>query len=179
MWKSTDSEPANYTLVTSGITKSVGTYSLQDYNIGSSFDPRYSYRIKIKVSDNFTSIESSELTISVGEATWTEFDDYVDFKQITIRHKPIVIIDSFQEYTGAIGSGSNGSITYDITKAGYTPIGIVGIYCDGTRSSYINIYAQYISSNTEAEVYFKNTHPSNALASSDTNITIYVAYIRS
>ena len=188
-WKYEDTEPVSYnnTVSTGNITISGSTFTISSLNIGSTtetdnnyFDPRYSYRIKIQVSDNFTTIESPELLIPVGEATWTEFRNYVDFKAITIQHEPIITIEEYEEYTGEVTSSSNKALTYNIVKTGYTPIGIVGVLASGTRSSYINIYAFSISNDgTEGNVNIKNTHGSSSLVANDTQVKIYVAYIRS
>jgi hypothetical protein len=93
-WKLGDTEPTTYsnTISSSSITTSNGIFSVNALNIGSTtesatnyFNPEYAYKIKIQVSDNFTTIESAELLISVGEATWTEYKDRVDFKKLTIQ----------------------------------------------------------------------------------------------
>lgn len=93
-WKLGTSEPASYsyTIPPENITISNGTYSVTNYDIGSTtesatnyFDPDYAYRVKFQVNDNFTpSVVSTEKPIPVGEATWTEYADRVDFKKITI-----------------------------------------------------------------------------------------------
>lgn len=187
-WEITDTEPLTYsnTVNPSDISISNGTFSINLLNIGSTtetdvnyFNPGNAYKIKLQVSDNFTELESNELLISVGEPTWTEFKDRVDFKKITIGHEPIIIIDNYKEYTGAVASGSNETLTYNIVKSGYTPFGIVGVYCSGTRSSYINVYAFYITEDkTEAKVIFKNTNDTNPLVANDSQIRIFVAYIK-
>lgn len=93
-WKYGDSEPATYsnTIPAQNINVTNGTFSVNSYNIGSTtetdpnhFDPKYAWRIKLYVEDNFTNSESNELSITVGEATWTEYKDRVDFKKITIK----------------------------------------------------------------------------------------------
>ena len=94
-WKLGTSEPASYsyTIPPANITISNGTYSVTNYDIGSTtegatnyFDPDYAYRVKFQVNDNFTpSVVSTEKSIPVGEATWTEYKDRVDFKKITIE----------------------------------------------------------------------------------------------
>ena len=188
-WKYGDSEPStyDYTIPANNITISNGTFSVSDYNIGSTietdtnyFNPEFAYRIKVYVEDYLTNNESNELQISVGEAAWTEYPKRVDFKKITIQHEPIITIEEYEEYTGEVTSGSNKVLTYNIVKTGYIPIGIVGVLASGTRSSYINIYAFSISNNqTQGSVNIKNTHGSSSLVANDTQVKIYVAYIRS
>lgn len=92
-WKYGDSEPSTYayTIPANDITISNGTFSVSDYDIGSTietdtnyFDPEFAYRIKIYVEDNITNTESNELQIQVGEPVWSEYPNRVDFKRITI-----------------------------------------------------------------------------------------------
>ena len=98
-WQYGNDEPTTYsnTISSSNITTSNGTFSVNALNIGSTtesatnyFNPENAYKIKIQVSDNFATIESNELLISVGEATWTEYKDRVDFKKLTIDKKQIL-----------------------------------------------------------------------------------------
>lgn len=107
-WKLGDTEPSTYanTISASDISISNGSFSVSSLNIGSTtetdpnfFDPEYAYRIKLYIEDGFTSLESNELQIQVGEATWTEYKDRVDFKAITLKGANIV----------ESGSNSNGS----------------------------------------------------------------------
>ena len=87
----------------SSITTNNGTFSVSNLEIGSTstsasnyFDYEKAYRVVIAVQDDyidgnnnqyyFSSATTSELSISVGEATWTEFRDRVDFKAITIKN---------------------------------------------------------------------------------------------
>lgn len=172
-----------YTLV--GTTYSEATVTVGDtipsntyYEVNPMyFDPRNAYRVKVYAEDSFTNIESTELQIQKGKALWSEYENRIDIEKLTIDNENIITIKEYTQNTGAIASGSNGSLTYDVTKEGYVPIGIMGFVCDGTRPSYISIFRSVINNNS-ASIYFKNTHPSSALGS-DTSITIYVAYIRS
>ena len=107
-WKLNDQEPETFDNIISAdnITISNNTFTVNDLEIGSSdetasnyFNPDYAYRVKIYVEDNFTSYTSQDKPIPVGEATWTEYKDRVDFKKITIQG-----IDIIEE-----GSNSNGT----------------------------------------------------------------------
>lgn len=97
-WKLNDQEPETFDNIISAdnITISNNTFTVNDLEIGSSdetaanhFNPDYAYRVKIYVEDNFTNYTSQEKPIPVGEATWTEYKDRVDFKKITIKGKDI------------------------------------------------------------------------------------------
>lgn len=106
-WKVGSSEPSSYeyTVPSTKISISGTQFKVENYEIGSSvetdtnyFNPDYAYRVKIYVEDNFTTYPSKEKPISVGEATWTEYKDRVDFKKITIQG---------QEFDHIIESGEN------------------------------------------------------------------------
>lgn len=97
-WKVGDTEPTtfDYTIASENISVTNNTFTVNDLEIGSSdetatnhFNPDYAYRVKIYVEDNFTNYTSQEKPIPVGEATWTEYKDRVDFKKITIKGKDI------------------------------------------------------------------------------------------
>lgn len=189
-----ESQAIEVTIPSANITTNNGTFSVSNLEIGSTditasnyFNYEKAYRVVIAVQDDyidgnnnqyyFSSATTSELSISVGEATWTEFKDRVDFKKITIKHEPIITTESYVLTTGNVSSGGTKDITYTITKTGYTPIGVMGYSCGGTNSSFINIYGLRIISDTQAQATIRNTG-SSALVNNNTAIRIYVAYIR-
>lgn len=95
-WKYGESEPDTFNNVISSdnIEVNGNSFSITDYQIGSPlegasnyFNPDYAYRVKVYVEDNFTNYTSQEKPIPVGESTWTEYKDRVDFKKITIKNK--------------------------------------------------------------------------------------------
>ena len=99
-WKLNDPEPSTYDYVVAedAITIEAGKFSVTGFEIGSSdetaanyFNPDYAYRVKVYVEDNFTSYESETKSIPVGEATWTEYKDRVDFKRITVKGNDIFV----------------------------------------------------------------------------------------
>ena len=178
----------------SNITTSNGTFNVSNLEIGSTnpnasnyFNYEKAYRVVIAVQDDyidgnnnqyyFSSATTKELSISVGEATFTEFKDRVDFKKITIKNEPIITTETYVLTTGNVSSGGTKDITYTISKTGYTPIGVMGYSCGGTNSSFINIYGLRIISDTQAQATIRNTG-SSALVNNNTAIRIYVAYIR-
>ena len=98
-WKLGDTEPSTFdnTIPSENITVTNNVFTITDYQIGSSdetatnyFNPDYAYRVKVYVEDNFTNYTSQEKSIPVGEATWTEYKDRVDFKKLTIQNKDII-----------------------------------------------------------------------------------------
>lgn len=91
-WKLGDAEPTtyDYSVPEENIVVNGTQFKVENYEIGSSvetdsnyFNPDYAYRVKVYVEDNFTTYSSQEKPIAVGEATWTEYKDRVDFKRAT------------------------------------------------------------------------------------------------
>lgn len=91
-WKLGDAESTtyDYSVPEENIVVNGTQFKVENYEIGSSvetdsnyFNPDYAYRVKVYVEDNFTTYSSQEKTIAVGEATWTEYKDRVDFKRAT------------------------------------------------------------------------------------------------
>ena len=98
-WKLGETEPLTFdnTIPSDNITVSENNFSVSGFEIGSIdetasnyFNPENAYRVKVYVEDNFTSYTSQEKQIPVGEATWSEYKDRVDFKKATIKGKDII-----------------------------------------------------------------------------------------
>ena len=98
-WKLGDVEPSTFdnTISNENITITNNMFTVTDYEIGSIdetasnyFNPENAYRVKVYVEDNFTSYFSTEKPIPVGEYTWAEYKDRVDFKKVTIKGKDII-----------------------------------------------------------------------------------------
>ena len=111
-WKYGDSEPStyDYTIASENISTLNGTFSVSNYDIGSTretdinyFDPEFAYRVKVYVEDNLTNTESSELQIQVGEAVWSEYPTRVDFKALSIQGELLNIQDISNEITFSVG----------------------------------------------------------------------------
>ena len=98
-WKLGETEPLTFdnTIPSDNITVSENNFSVSGFEIGSIdetvsnyFNPENAYRVKVYVEDNFTSYFSTEKPIPVGEYTWAEYKDRVDFKKVTIKGKDII-----------------------------------------------------------------------------------------
>ena len=85
----------------------------------------------------------------------------------------IIVVDELVEENISAGAESNFHCDIDATKAGYTPIGIIGITKTGTNSSRCFIYEYEISSN-HAVVYCRNT--SNTATT--IRMTVDVLYVK-
>lgn len=100
-WENSSSieEPTEYsnTIPSESILYTNNTFKVLNYEIGSNnesdsnyFNPKKSYKIKFLIKDIFNEIESSIRAIPVGESTWTEYKDRVDFKRITRKGNDII-----------------------------------------------------------------------------------------
>lgn len=166
-WKLNDQEPETFDNIISAdnITISNNTFTVNDLEIGSSnetaanhFNPDYAYRVKIYVEDNFTSYTSQEKPIPVGEATWTEYKDRVDFKKITKQGLEILAPKILYENT----SGSNSNITLSDNASNYEYLEIFFRNNDNIYSSVkvyqpngkkVNLISQY--NNGSNTIWFK------------------------
>ena len=95
-WEKTKDEPTKYNEIPSAnIYISNNNFSIIDYLIGNDFDYQKSYYVKVYVQDGFYSSEVLSLNVPVGEATWTEYKDRVDFKKATIQGKEVAIKENY------------------------------------------------------------------------------------
>lgn len=106
-WKLGDTEPTTFNNIISSDNISVNEnkFVVSNYEIGSTnetasnyFNPNNAYRIKIFVQDNFTTYTSNEKSVPIGEATWSEYKDRVDFKKITIQGKNVLFYENGDIY---------------------------------------------------------------------------------
>lgn len=144
-WKAGDSEPTTYanTIPSSAITSSNNTFSVSNYDIGSStetasnyFDPNYAWRIKVYVEDNFTNAESNELQIQVGEAVWSEYKDRVDFKKLTLKGTNVPKVVYGQTALVQPSSGGTKDVAIDYSSAGFTETPKIFAIFEGNANDY-------------------------------------------
>ena len=143
-WKLGDTEPITFdnTIPSNSINVTGNNFVVNNYEIGSIdetasnyFNPENAYRVKVYVEDNFTSYPSQEKQIPVGEATWSEYKDRVDFKKATIRGVEILVGKTIYEND----EGSNGNITLSDSVTGKKYIDI--FYRDNDRTySSVRVY---------------------------------------
>lgn len=97
-WEKTKDEPTKYNEIPSAnIYISNNNFSIIDYLIGNDFDYQKSYYVKVYVQDGFYSSEVLSLNVPVGEATWTEYKDRVDFKKATIKGKEVATKEDIKQ----------------------------------------------------------------------------------
>lgn len=95
-WVKTEQEPSSYSEVPStSVIINDNAFTINDYLLGNDFDYQKSYYVKVYVQDGFYSSEVLSLNVPVGEATWTEYKDRVDFKKATIQGKEVAIKENY------------------------------------------------------------------------------------
>lgn len=70
------------------------------------------------------------------------------------------------------GNQSSGNVNIDITRSGYTALGIVGI--TGSNTSVLSWADFYLTSNTNARVYYYNRSP----GSTEITITVKILFVK-
>ena len=147
--------PSSYTTIPSAsVTKSNGTFSVEDYIIGTSFDVEKTYKVLLKVNDSYYSYELGEPKLILNdEPIWTEFRDRVDFKKITKQDNELLAPVSL--YEDATGTGT-GSITLKVND---TAISCVNFeYIEVFYRPYSDtILSDYRSGYESAKVYSPNS----------------------
>lgn len=97
-WVKNEEEPSSYNEVPStSVIINDNAFTINDYLLGNDFDYQKSYYVKVYVQDGFYSSEVLSLNVPVGEATWTEYKDRVDFKKATIQGKEVAIKDDAKQ----------------------------------------------------------------------------------
>lgn len=92
---------------------------------------------------------------------------------LTEFSKPITV-DEFSSAQFTPVASSSGNVTIDVTKAGYTAIGIVGV--TGTNTSVLSFSDFYLASSTSAKVYYYNNSSSSTQL--ETTISVKVLYVK-
>ena len=81
IWEDGTSEPANYTSVVA--TVSGGNVTISNYEI-SNVDFTKIYNYKIILTDNYGYSYSTDGNVPLGQPTWSEYKDRVDFLKLTV-----------------------------------------------------------------------------------------------
>lgn len=124
-WEYGTQEPNSYDNVipSNNIDHTGNKFTITNLEIGTQtesainhFNPEKAYRFRIQVNDNFTTYESTEKSITVGEYLWGEFRDRVDFKKITIKGDQVLMpFILFENDSGT----STGTITLNDDVSNY------------------------------------------------------------
>ena len=129
-------------------------------------------------------ITAGDITSTSIDSTSGSFDSVTitdgtcNVSTLTINNEAIITTDEFTDYTGATAADTTANMTFDVSKTGYTPIGIVGVYSDGSRASFLRFFRFYLDG-TDAKVSYRNVSVSSPLVANDTSVTVQIAYIRS
>lgn len=115
IWQSGASEPGSYTNLTA-TTDSSGNVTVTNFEISNvDFTKAYNYKIILKDNYNYTYVV--EGTIPLGQPTWSEYKDHVDFLSATIGGLSIVDAGTgyIKFYNGTMicyGSNTTGTLTW-------------------------------------------------------------------
>ena len=115
-WETGTTEPSTYVneIPITSVTMNNGTFNVNSY-IVSNINPTKSYRFKIKVQDDYSSVESSELLVAVGESVWDEYKDRVDFKKLTVKGHEI-------KYRNILNAVPTSDVTLSTTNSTQIPV---------------------------------------------------------
>lgn len=124
-WEKGTTEPSVYIPISSSsISITNNGYKITDLQIGTTdesqinwFNPQKAYNIQIKTIDSMQqeTILINPLSITVGEALWSEYRDRVDFKNITKQGN--IIYSGTELYSST--SGTNGAFTLNDSAENY------------------------------------------------------------
>ena len=126
-------------IANTSITKSGNNWSTSITLSG--FNYQNSYDVQLKVSDNVAeanglSYVTASSVVPVGEPTWTEYKDHVDFKKLTINKQNILA-----PYTLFSSTATSGNIALSESAANYVYIEIYYYCSSGTHYSSVKIDA--------------------------------------
>lgn len=152
-WETGKSKPQsyNYTVPSGNVTISSGTFRITNYEIGSAtetntnwFNPEKTYKVKLFVQDNFTTYTSETKTIPLGEATWTEYKDRVDFKKLTIKGKEVNLDAVSVNLTGLPSGSDYHCIYFPMLGMCFCRIYLTGsAYATGSRHTIATVPEDY------------------------------------
>lgn len=97
-------------------------------------------------------------------------------KTINVADNSRVTVEKLTQSYQEVPASGTATVKLSATKAGYTPIGIVGWYVTNAvtsgYSSFVFPYILFLNTNNEAEVHFRNVHTAMAKIT----VEIYVLY---
>lgn len=97
-WAKGEDEPTTYNEIPNeSLVINENTFTINQYLLGTDFDYKKSYYVSVYIEDRFYSSEPLVLPIPVGESTWTEYKDRVDFIKATVRGKEVATKEEVTE----------------------------------------------------------------------------------
>ena len=107
IWDTDDTEPVNYTDITSSSAALGNDITITNYQISNLlFTDTYNY--KIKISDSFGNSEEKIGLLPTGVAVWTEYKDRVDFLKLTVGgYNPFEYNENNEVIVGVYNDGIN------------------------------------------------------------------------
>ena len=137
------------------------------------------------LADRYESMELGDLSVTLAEAlgiksgSGTLSDSVTDVRvdgvsvvSSGVANIPSLVVDTATASDISVSANSTKAFQVDVTKTGYTPLGVVGYNWSGTGRSHFIIYNMSLSGNT-VSMAFGNE---NGNARSGMGITLYVLY---
>lgn len=103
------------------------------------------------LGDRYESMELGDLSMSLSEA--------LGISNGSERASEGFIVENVEVASGTIAAGDAENLSVDVTKTGYTPIGIVGVHKTGQSYGYVSI-SRFYASTTTAYVSIYNNYSS-------------------
>lgn len=128
----------------------------------------------IAIDDSGTSLDTELNTINT--AVDNKYDKTETYTQSEVNSllNTEFIVQAFTQTVTKPAAGAAATLTYTVTKSGYTPLGVVGFRVYQNLSTYCNISCAYLANSTTAYVQYRNLASSQA--SENWPIIIYVLY---
>ena len=137
------------------------------------------------LADRYESMELGDLSVTLAEALGITSSSGALSGGVTdvcvggssvvssgIANIPGLVVDTVTSSTVSVGGNDTKAFDVDVSKTGYTPLGIVGYDWDGTGKSHFIMYNLTVSGTT-AHVSFLNDYGTSR---SGMSITLYVLY---
>lgn len=137
------------------------------------------------LANRYESMELGDLTVTLAEALGLKSStgtlggsvtdvrmDGVSIVSSGVANIPGLVVDTVTSSAVSVGGNDTKAFDVDVSKTGYTPLGIVGYDWDGTGKSHFIMYNLTVSGTT-AHVSFLNDYGTSR---SGMSITLYVLY---
>ena len=127
-------------------------------------------KVTLDSSPDVVSQEGTALSADNMNDLEQRIDD--EFTNVNSAITSLIAMQPVESSPITITGGGTGSWTIDVSKTGYTAIGIMGFWIS---SGDINIIEWYINSNQQASVYARN---SGSSALSNAKVRPYILYVK-
>ena len=114
------------------------------------------------LTGKYEEMELGDLSISLSEALGindVQKDSKTTIEQIQadLLNKSNLVVTETKSGSVSIPASDVGTATIDMTKSGYTLVGVAGVKTSGSGSSLGYIYSFFINNSTDIVIYFRNS----------------------